>query len=1175
MKHLSKIISCFLTFLLLLQFFYFVPKPQEAKADQTWTISSQSEFQQGTVDSNADLIISPGDITLSETLSTTTDDTKDDFDLGHSEGYNMTTQNTTEGSVSLSKVFNYNIYSTPAIGYSDVDYSVLEGNKYLYVSTYGGGLSVIDTKGTASPSDDTLVITYSTASIPAIAGNRVWHSWLDTTNNLLYVSTSGGLSVINTQGTAITADDTLVITYSTASTPAIANNLVFHSWLDTANNLLYVSTGGGLSVINTKGTATISDDTLAITYSTASIPAIANNNVQRSWLDTANNLLYVSTGGGLSVINTHGTATTSDDTLWKNYTTTPTPAIASNNVFHSWLDSTSNLLYVSTDGGLSVIDTKGTATTTDDTLAITYKANSTPAIASNSTYHSWLDSATNYLYVSTNKSGLSVIDTKGTATTTDDAFVITYSTSSSPAISGNNTIQSWKYPGTDYLYVSNWYTGLSVISPGYHNSGAYIRNINFSSGSLSWQTKADMPSTRMAAGSGVIDDKIYIVGGTTSGPGDEWKTGLSSLVIYDPANNTWDVSKPSMSTNRTTPLAGVINNKLYVVGGRGSSYSTATSSLLMYDPDPLVNAWVYKAPMLSARIGPAGGVYNGKLYVVGGSDEGGGKTVQSLEVYDPGTDTWETKAPAPIVRAVGATAQFIDGKMYLIGGQTDSSTPFSDTLAVYDVMTDSWDITKALMPARRTGGTSAVVDGKFLYIGGTNEDYDSASDVYIYDPAINSWDNFGDLPLALHRAVAQVVNSDLFIIGGRNSDWDAVAPTYKLSSDDYPSDADLKELYSYLSWSATTPSGTTVELLYSTDSGATYTSCGTTPTNCYLPFNTRAYSLTYKATLTTTNTTITPSLDDVTVHYALEATGLFNASGTYTSPILDTAKASFDTLSWTATTPTSTNITFKVRTGNQADLSDATSFDSLTQTIVNGVTDLSTLQGVTDNQRYFQYQATLTTSASSTTPTLSAVSLTYDDDPTNLTTTNITSQSITVSADSFPNATSGNSGYYFANSTKGTNSGWIQTNSWQDTNLTCPTTYTYSVKYRNGDATQTSTTTRTFVTDGCAGYTPPAQTTSQTNNSTQQTEQPTATSTNSTSTITSAATTTQSSATTTQQTSTVVTNTSQTNQAKQAQVQQIRTQISDVKQQIIVWLTQLVQIVQEQILELQKQLSQL
>ena len=87
---------------------------------------------------------------------------------------------------------------------------------------------------------------YTNVTDPVLVGNA---DHIFRNNNLLYVSTNGGLSVINTQGTVDPGDDTLVTRYHTGSTPALVSNSVWDAILD--NNLLYVSTRyGGLSVIN-------------------------------------------------------------------------------------------------------------------------------------------------------------------------------------------------------------------------------------------------------------------------------------------------------------------------------------------------------------------------------------------------------------------------------------------------------------------------------------------------------------------------------------------------------------------------------------------------------------------------------------------------------------------------------------------------------------------------------------------------------------------------------------------------------------------------------------------------------------------------------------------------------------------------------------------------------------
>ena len=88
-------------------------------------------------------------------------------------------------------------------------------------------------------------------------------------------------------------------------------------------------------------------------------------------------------------------------------------------------------------------------------------------------------------------------------------------------------------------------------------------------------------------------------------------------------------------------------------------------------------------------------------------------------------------------------------------------------------------------------------------------------------------------------------------------------------------------------------------------------------------------------------------------------------------------------------------------------------------------------------------------------------------DPTNLSITP-SQTSNALSVDSFNNASSSSSGYYFRNSTASTTSGWITSNSWTDTGLTCNISYSYEVKYRNGDSVESATSSLSQTTSACS-----------------------------------------------------------------------------------------------------------
>jgi lysophospholipase L1-like esterase len=170
--------------------------------------------------------------------------------------------------------------------------------------------------------------------------------------------------------------------------------------------------------------------------------------------------------------------------------------------------------------------------------------------------------------------------------------------------------------------------------------------------------------------------------------------------------------------------------------------------------------------------------------------------------------------------------------------------------------------------------------------------------------------------------------------------------------------------------------------------------------------------------------------------------------------------------------------------------------------------------------------------------------------------------SLDIYVDEFPNSNSGLSGYLFWRTDNSSyNSGWIQTNNWQGANTVEGQAYTYGVKYRNGDGVETATTTMggvSFVPDNGGGGTP--------------TIQPQIATTTATTTL---ATSTQANTSTSsvQATSTLQFLSGQatpnlaglTGQAKQVAIQQIKAQIVVIQQKLLILISQLIQLLQEQI----------
>lgn len=104
--------------------------------------------------------------------------------------------------------------------------------------------------------------------------------------------------------------------------------------------------------------------------------------------------------------------------------------------------------------------------------------------------------------------------------------------------------------------------------------------------------------------------------------------------------------------------------------------------------------------------------------------------------------------------------------------------------------------------------------------------------------------------------------------------------------------------------------------------------------------------------------------------------GLYPATASLTSSIFDTSSnTSFDTLTYSATTPSNTAVAVKVRTSNSASMTGAPAFG--TCTAITSGSDMSGNACITDTDRYIQYLVTLSNTDDLSTPTFNSVSLNY------------------------------------------------------------------------------------------------------------------------------------------------------------------------------------------------------
>ena len=131
------------------------------------------------------------------------------------------------------------------------------------------------------------------------------------------------------------------------------------------------------------------------------------------------------------------------------------------------------------------------------------------------------------------------------------------------------------------------------------------------------------------------------------------------------------------------------------------------------------------------------GSFEGKIYFVGGYD---GSAKNTVERYDPTTDTWETLTSMSTVLGMVASA-VLNGNA--IGGQGLSS------VEIYDPSTESWSVGVAL-PSEVNHATAITVNGKIYLIGGRNSSDQEMNQVLCFDPSTNQWTTMANMPPNRH-----------------------------------------------------------------------------------------------------------------------------------------------------------------------------------------------------------------------------------------------------------------------------------------------------------------------------------------------------------------------------------------------------------------------------------------
>jgi glucose/arabinose dehydrogenase/N-acetylneuraminic acid mutarotase len=281
-----------------------------------------------------------------------------------------------------------------------------------------------------------------------------------------------------------------------------------------------------------------------------------------------------------------------------------------------------------------------------------------------------------------------------------------------------------------------------------------------------------VPQSILDAGSAVLNEKLYMVGGKTA------TNHVNSMYIYNPGNpfistdDTWTVGANLPGVAVENPSLVALNGQLYAFGGSTAPFSGAVNNAAIYNPTN--NLWTSIAPMPTARGGATAQVLNGDIYVIGGLDASGA-SVNLVEIYDPETNTWRTGSSLQTRRDNPGSA-VIGDSLYVFGGRTRNAdgTVENGTLSSMEIfklnssdpLIGSWSSGPSMPTGRRTMAVG-IMDNKIQVIGGegSNVVFNQNEE---FNPLTNTWKSLPSITTARHGAAFGTIGDVIYVAGGGN-----------------------------------------------------------------------------------------------------------------------------------------------------------------------------------------------------------------------------------------------------------------------------------------------------------------------------------------------------------------------------------------------------------------------
>lgn len=289
---------------------------------------------------------------------------------------------------------------------------------------------------------------------------------------------------------------------------------------------------------------------------------------------------------------------------------------------------------------------------------------------------------------------------------------------------------------------------------------------------------ASLPSPQSSSGLTVTKNRVYLIGGASSGT-----TVYTAAINSDGTLGTWTVSSPlSFTYNNKTNTVLMTLNHVHIIGGNINGNTSPNVYTASINPDGTIGTFVDNGlPLPTGIINGSVFLTTNKAYLVGGVDASGidsDKIFQATINADGTLGSW-VQAGNLLTAVKNAQCVITKNRVHLIGGT--SSNNVCNAPINSDGTIGTW-VQSTPLPNTVAEATSVVVKNKVYLIGGILGNGQNNS---VYTATVNSDGSLGTwllstapLPSNLNTSNAFATATHIYTIGGV-TDGNPVSVVYR------------------------------------------------------------------------------------------------------------------------------------------------------------------------------------------------------------------------------------------------------------------------------------------------------------------------------------------------------------------------------------------------------------